>query len=171
MTEEMINTEEIMNQIRENIKTRGYSDLDLSFDDVTAGNYDKYEKPEFSLSEMSSEVSYADSSKCVDYLQPMDGGGVKLAIKKIIRKFCKPAVAPLVESQNLFNGATARALAQMDAYITEREGGDGGKRKADEKEFMDVQEKLTEDLDTRVILLEQKIEQLEKKISELEAKE
>lgn len=168
MADNQINTEEIMEQIKQNVKERGYSDLDLTLDDVTAGSYDKYEKPEFSHDELSNEVYYADSSKCVDYLQPMDGSGFKLAIKKVIRKFCKPAVAPLVESQNLFNGATARALAQMDAYITEQEGGKDGKKKADEKEFMYAQEKFTEDLDTRVILLEKKIETLEKKIAELE---
>lgn len=171
MAENNINTEEIMAKIQDRIKERGYTDLDLKFDDVSAGGYDKYEKPEYSHDELSNEIYYADSSKGVDYLQPMDGSGLKLAIKKIIRKLCKPAVAPMVESQNLFNGATARALAQIDAYITEQEGGDQDKKQANAKEFMDAQEKFTEDLDTRVILLEQKIEQLEKKIAELEGKQ
>ena len=109
MAENNINTEEIMAEIQDRIRERGYTDLDLKFDDVSAGGYDKYEKPEYSHDELSNEIYYADSSKGVDYLQPMDGSGLKLAIKKVIRKLCKPAVAPMVESQNLFNGATARA--------------------------------------------------------------
>ena len=169
MSENSVNTEEIMARIKQNVKDRGYTDLDLTLDDVSAGGYDKYQKPEYNHDELTNEIYYADSAKGVDYLQPMDGSGFKLAIKKAIRKFCKPAVAPLVESQNLFNGATARALAQMDAYITEQESEGSGKRQADTKEFMDAQEKFTEDLDTRVILLEKKIETLEKRIAELEA--
>ncbi|MBO4426535.1 MAG: hypothetical protein J5776_05965, partial [Clostridiales bacterium] len=147
----------------------GYTDLKITIDDVSIDGYDRYEIPEYCHYDLSNEINAADSAKGVDYLQPMDGSGFKLAVKRFIRKFCKPVVAPLVESQNLFNGATARALAQIDAYITDQEGGNDGKRRADAKEFMDIQEKFTEDLDTRVILLEKKIEELEKKIAEMES--
>lgn len=170
MADNRVNSEEIMEQIRQKVKDRGYEDLKINIDDVSTDGYDKYEIPEYSHYELSNEIYSADSAKGVDYLQPIDGSGIKLAIKKFIRKFCKPVVAPLVESQNLFNGATARALAQIDAYITENEGAGEAKRRADERAFMDAQERFTEDLDTRVIYLEQKIEDLEKKIAELEGK-
>ena len=171
MADNRVNSEEIMEQIRQKVKDRGYEDLKINIDDVSTDGYDKYEIPDYSHYELSNEIYSADSAKGVDYLQPMDGSGLKLTVKKFIRKFCKPVVAPLVERQNLFNGATARALAQIDAYITEQEGGTADRKRADEKSFMDAQEKFTEDLDTRVIFLEQKIEQLEKKIAELEGKQ
>ncbi len=169
MADNQINTEEIMEQIRQNIKDRGYQDLDLSFDDVSANDQDKYERPEYNHIELANEIHRAGSSRGIEYYKPLDGSGPKLFLKKIIRKFCKPAVAPLVDSQNLFNDATTRALSQIDAYITEQEGGNADKKQADEKAFMEAQEKFTEDLDTRVIQLEQKIETLEKRIAELEA--
>lgn len=164
-----VNTEEIMNQIRENIKTRGYSELELKFADVSAGNYVKNEIIDFNFDELSNEVYSVNSTYGVDYLQPMDGGGIKLFLKRVIRKVCKPAVAPMVERQNLFNGSVARALSQITAYISEQnEDSASPKTIKNEKQFMDAQEKLTEDLDTRVILLEKRILELENKINELE---
>ena len=143
---ESVNTEEIMNQIRENIKTRDYSDLDLNFDDVNVAGVSRGELDDLKFDEnaFADEIAAVNTFYGVNYYEPLDGSGLKLACKKFIRKFMKPVAAPLIARQNLYNNASAKSLSQIYAYIRDKE--------AENKALRD------------------KVDSLEKRIAELEKK-
>ena len=150
MSAEQINTEEIMEQIRENIKTRDYSDIDLSFEDmhVSGVNRSELDDLKYDPAAFADEIAAVNSFCGVDYWQPMDDGGLKLGLKKFIRKFMKPVAAPLIARQNLYNNSSAKAISQVYAYVRDNEA---FKAKARVKELED-----------KVDSLEKRIEQLEK---------
>ena len=143
---ESVNTEEIMNQIRENIKTRDYSDLDLNFDDVNVAGVSRGELDDLKFDEnaFADEIAAVNTFYGVNYYEPLDGSGLKLACKKFIRKFMKPVAAPLIARQNLYNNASAKSLSQIYTYIRDKE---------EENQA-----------------LKDKVDALEKKIAELEKK-
>ena len=150
MSAEQINTEEIMNQIRENIKTRDYSDVDLKFEDMDVSGVNKAELDDlkYDPAAFADEIAAVNTFYGVNYWQPMDGGGIKLAFKKFIRKFMKPVAAPLVASQNMYNNASAKSLSHVYAYIRDNEEFEAKKR--------------VKELENKVDALEKRIEQLEK---------
>ena len=105
----------------------------------------------------------------VPYYAIIPKTGLKNFLKRLIRKLVKPVVFPLNQQQNLFNGYVTRTMNMINAYINENgQTGTGVKsgeeQKQHEKEFFDHQEKMVEKLETKVLLLEQRIEELEKEL-------
>ncbi len=104
-----INIEEIMAEIKQNIKDQGLTADMLSFEDVP------YEKPV----DMTSGTSVEESDEALRYLnthyyiQPykeLGGNPLKVFFKKVIRKLTKFYVEPVVFEQNEFNANTAKVL-------------------------------------------------------------
>lgn len=110
-----INIEEIMNQIREEIKEKGYTNDMLSFHDTlvaedgTASGFDKVQ--------LNQEILTANQIWNNPAYRPLGCGGIKAFFKKAIRKCTKFYVEPIVNDQNTFNAVIVRSLNQISAYM------------------------------------------------------
>lgn len=137
-----INIEEIMDEIREDIKQRGLDDKDISFDDIvllgggTGNPYDKraYKDEVFSLGEEMEVLSYRELS----------GNPISKIIKKINRRLIAFYIESIVDDQNKFN-RDVHKLFNMNISRFEED-------------------------DDKIASLEKKLYECEKKIAELEKK-
>lgn len=112
--ENKIDIEEIMAQIKREIKEKGLTSDMLSFEDVP------YRKPVQAAAETGTSLSAANEA--LDYMnahhyvqpyKPITGNPVKVFFKKVIRKLVKFYVEPVVFEQNSFNAATVNVLNVM----------------------------------------------------------
>ena len=108
---ENINIEEIMAQIKGEIKEKGLTPDMLSFEDVP------YSKPVQVTREGGSSLADADDALAhmnahyyVQPYKPIAGNPLKVFIKKVIRKLTKFYVEPVVFEQNEFNANTVSVL-------------------------------------------------------------
>lgn len=152
MSEQMqtIDVEKIMEEIRENIKKRGYTDEMLSFNDVKA------QMPEnsggvttFNVHELRTQVQDSNLHCSLQYYAMIPKGGLKSFVKRTLRKVLRFLLLPIVDEQNIFNSSAARSLNQLEAYVQEQ------------------QEVHDQDIKT-IELLEEKIESLTKRCEVLE---
>lgn len=109
-----INTEEIMAQIKQDIKDRGlFSDM-LSFEDIP------YQKPV--QADTAGDISGEDFKgkmlwlKAHYYIQPykqLAGNAVSVLAKKIVRRMTKFYVEPVVFEQNDFNANVVSVISSL----------------------------------------------------------
>ncbi len=117
-----INIEEIMKEIRQNIKDRGYDKEPISFDEIempkaVMQNGEKYDE-EVLLSELDFLMHNCSNSFHV----PVNGRNpFTVFIKKVIRKLTRFIVIPLVDFQNAYNVSNLKCINQMKAYMAELE--------------------------------------------------
>ena len=144
---EYINTEEIMQEIRQQIEKRGYTKNELRFADVATEMSDVIgEVPDYyELQNFELTVDRMDAKREVQCWRLIGGNKIVAAVKKVIRKLVKFYVEPIVQSQNEFNFYTTSAMAQMRA-------------------------KLEEEQDVKLLEMQKRIEELEKRCKELEEK-
>ena len=96
-----VNIEKIMDGIRAEIKEKGYTSDMLSFKDVTrkstsrGGSIDNLD--------LAVTLNTADSLAIVPLERPITGNPIAVFIKKLIRKFIRFYIRPIVEQQNEFN--------------------------------------------------------------------
>lgn len=120
-----IDIEQIMADIRQEIKDNGYTDDMLSFDDIivdSAGlTVEKFDQNGFTdgLDTMNatwSILGYRD-------LGPTAGIKSKITvfIKKVIRKLTTFYVQPIVEDQSRYNANVTRSMNYLNCYIQEKE--------------------------------------------------
>ena len=117
MENEKINIEEIMAEIKQNIKDQGLTADMLSFEDV----------PYRKNAQSGSATEALDYISTHYYIQPykeLKGNPVKVFIKKVLRKLVKFYVEPVVFEQNDFN---ANAVTVMKS-LTESGSADLGGR-------------------------------------------
>lgn len=139
---EKINIEEIMDEIRADIKKRGLEDKDISFEDIvllgggTGNPYDKraYKDEIFNLSEEMEVLSYRELS----------GNPISRIIKKINRRLIAFYIEAIVDDQNKFN-RDVHKLFNMNVS------------------------RFDED-DNKIASLEKKLYECEKRVAELEKK-
>ncbi len=146
-----VNIEEIMSDIKAEIKEKGYTSDMLSFEDVAntaiipIGNFDSFTPDEFN-----GIVSYLDANSTVAVNIPPKGNFIVIFIKKVIRKLI---IRPVARQQSEYNVYTARAFTMLKNYT----------------ELLPSPEKLTE-LVNKVEILDLKLSEANKKIAELNAK-
>lgn len=116
-----INVEEIMEQIRENIKERGYDKIPLSFEDIKISEPVMRGTVKYDPNSFNKEMSYLNNNWNNDWNIPVSGGGMRAKFKKVVRKLTRFIVAPIVSFQNEYNASNVRLLMQMSGYITEME--------------------------------------------------
>ena len=144
---ESINIEDIMTEIKETIKTRGYSKKDLKFADIEILSPDRMGN-EFNLGIFKNNLhdSYQSrviaSYRDIESYTPVIGILVKF-VKKVMRKTMCFYVEPIVEDQNKFNDNIVRNITQISI-------------------------KFENDMKAR-IELESRIDELEKRCRKLEA--
>lgn len=106
-----IDIEEIMAQIKREIKEKNLTSDMLSFEDVP------YKKPvqvsrsgNASLDDADEALSFMNAHYYVQPYKPITGNPLKVFIKKVIRKLTKFYVEPVVFEQNEFNANTVSIL-------------------------------------------------------------
>lgn len=113
-----INIENIMQDIRNEIKEKGYTYDMLSFKEVTAAPLSDTEN--VSIADIEKDVNYMENASAVAAYRPLGGSKLAVFIKKIIRKLIKFYVEPIVESQNDFNSSAVRSLNSVVAYMKQQ---------------------------------------------------
>lgn len=108
-----VNVEAIMQEIREEIKTKGYTYDMLSFKDVSTPLCSDNESDAVSVENAEKNLAYMDNTSHVAGYRPLDGNKLVVLIKRIIRKFTKFYVEPVVASQNEFNSAAVRTAGSL----------------------------------------------------------
>lgn len=119
MTE--INVEKIMEEIREDIKRKGYKESDLSFNDIPIKDSEELLVGQFNANELERTLHNANVGVRVDFYKPIEGNALKKATKKLIRKIMKPVLYHLCESQERYNANVAQTLNQLYLYIQKQE--------------------------------------------------
>ena len=112
-----INVEEIMAQIRQEIKDKGYTADMLSFRDES-GSFAVV--LEFDNDVFTDTVGHIEMTKYVPWKQEIAGNGLKSVAKKIVQKLIGPILAPASDGQNIFNQQVAEAFEQLLGYIAQQ---------------------------------------------------
>lgn len=151
-----INIEDIMSDIKAEIKEKGYTADMLSFEDVTKMSVISVDR--FDQGAFSSVVSYMNSSYSVPITRPLLGNPIIVFIKRVLRKLTRFTLRPIVEHQSEYNCYSAKAFTMMEDYI---------------KAGVAVAElnKKVELLELKLITCSKEIECLNARISELEGKQ
>ncbi len=109
MDNKTIHIEEIMQNIRKEIKEKGLSSDMLSFEDVP------YQKPDAAVNgagseEVKNSLVYLNGHYNVQPYKPLGGNPLFVLIKKVLRKLMKFYIEPIVNDQNNFNANVVRVL-------------------------------------------------------------
>lgn len=115
MANDIIDVEEIMNQIRKEIKEKGYRLSDLSFDDIELSK-DFHNEFEESYEE---NLKYINSYFAIQSYLPLEGNPLVVLVKKVIRKLTFFYVNPISEQQTNFNLRLIRVVNEQNAMIEE----------------------------------------------------
>ena len=116
-----INVEEIMEQIRENIKERGYDKIPLSFEDIKISEPVIKGMVKYNPYLFNKEMTYLNNNWNNDWDIPISGGGIRAIIKKTVRKVSRFILIPIVSFQNEYNASNVRLMKQMGCRIDELE--------------------------------------------------
>ena len=126
MEQEQINIEDIMQEIRAEIRAKGYEDNEIPFSDIAClvgGTEVPFDLKDYLEDESRTVLAYRDISSTRKGV-----GKLITFVKKVIRKMVCFYVEPLVDDQNRFNELTTRVVAQTvrrynddDARIEELE--------------------------------------------------
>lgn len=145
---ESINVEKIMQEIREDIKNKGYTSDMLSFKDIQTRDmiFDQYNENTYAaiLHDLG-VLAY------VPWYRDLSQNAIKRIVQKTIRKFCSFFVAPIADQQSDFNQRTAKGFGQIAGYMEQS----GNQLEACKK---------------TIELLEEKIEKLETEVKKLSEK-
>lgn len=109
-----INIEKIMDEIRADIKAKGYTNDMLSFNEVSSI---KVVDGSFSREEYDTALNYLNNSYNVVSIRPLTGNPLFVFIKRIIRKLAKFYVEPIVASQNEYNAFNVRVLNALSEKV------------------------------------------------------
>ncbi len=139
--ENEINIEQIMEEIRQTIKDRGYDREPLSFEEVELSkpvlqSLDSYDPDEFMH-----ELDYLNHNWNNSWHVPVNGTNpVSVWVKKGIRKCTRFLLFPIVNFQNAYNASAIRCFNQIREYMAELE---------EYKKKIEMLEKELEEMKTR----------------------
>lgn len=114
-----INIEDVMNEIRAEIKEKGYTADMLSFEDVVKASPVSVNTDRSAIDDLHGAIVYLNTSYTVPESIPVKGNAIVRFVKKVIRKLCRFYVKPIVMTQNEFNALCVRAFNDVNAYIDE----------------------------------------------------
>lgn len=112
----VIDVEKIMEEIRAEIKEKGYTNDLPDFVDVSC-TISPSHKGLFDKAEYREDIQYLNEHWNVSAYRPLVGNGIKVFIQKVIRKCTKFYVEPIVREQNGFNAKATTAFNILNLYI------------------------------------------------------
>jgi len=107
--------EDVMEDIRKEIKEKGLTADMLSFNDVANINY--VDDSTFSKEGLVACLTNMGDSYVIPESRPVSGNPIVVFIKRLIRKFTRFYVKPIVEAQTEFNAYTVQTANMMSRYI------------------------------------------------------
>lgn len=158
-----VNIENIMKEIRQEIKEKGYTYDMLSFNENISISATDTEN--ISFDEINQQLSYLNNNYSVVSYRPLNGNKLAVFIKKVIRKLTKFYVEPIVASQNEFNAYNVRTL---NALVSVAENSRNNDKKQDMdalKEKISVMELQLKTNASEICMLNEKIAKLEKELN------
>ncbi len=114
-----INIEEIMQEIKSDIKAKGYTNDCLSFDDVVV-DVSSMNAVTFDRIKFNEDLYTANHEWQVNAYRVLQGNAIVVFFKKVIRKLVYFFVEPIVMAQNGYNASVVRMMNQMSCYIDEQ---------------------------------------------------
>lgn len=118
-----LNVEKIMEEIREEIKEKGYTNDMLSFSDMIVdekgGDVEKFERVKFS-----EELFNLNMLWNVNPVRPIEKkpgikGKLICLYRKIVRRCIRSYISPIVWEQDTFNATTVRLFNLVNFYMEE----------------------------------------------------
>ncbi len=116
-----INTEEIMKQIRAEIKEKGLDSSVLSFEEIPFQQEVSHAAQNFQLASLQQSADYLNIRNQIEPYKPLEGNFLVVFIKKVIRKLVKFYLLPIITEQNALNLHTANAVNQLNLYVQEQQ--------------------------------------------------
>ena len=117
-----VDVEKIMEEIRQEIKEKGYNDSMLSFRDVDGSEQLKELTSDvFDLGEMERVVQQINMRSHLELYHPVEGSAFANFFKKVIRRLCRFMLIPIVDHQNAYNSSAAQSMNQALSYIKEQQ--------------------------------------------------
>lgn len=149
-----INIDEIMRELRDNIKRRVYPKEAVNFDTVRSKKKE-IEDVDFFKELMERDVRYMNRGYYVDYDLPLTGRNLR--IKKFIKRLYQFHQRPIWDIQNCFNMKATSALTQMRNFVLQQMA-------QDEQREKDLEElrKICREQELRITQLEQKLSEEKK---------
>lgn len=114
---ENINVDEIVNQIRAEIKEKGLEPSMLSFEDVPFDKEVSHTETHFELSSLVQSADYMNARNQIEPYKEISGNPISVFIKKVIRKLVKFYIMPIMTEQNALNYHCANAVNQVSCYV------------------------------------------------------
>ena len=111
-----IDVEQIMSEIRAEIKAKGYKSSDLRFTDIAIKNPENFDRDSLSRT-----LSEAGAKWQVDLYPTVSGGAFKRLVKKTIRKLVRPSFYGTMRKQESFNMNAVSTLSEMNKWMRELE--------------------------------------------------
>lgn len=112
-----LNIEDIMSEIRADIREKGLTGDMLSFADIPCDANPRHRAEQFDPDQLQKNVSYVSDHFRLITENPLPGNGVSRFFKKVIRKMIRFYAEPIAEDQSALNANTAQAIQQLELYI------------------------------------------------------
>ena len=113
--EKEFNIEEVMDEIRKEIKEKGLTSDMLSFSDVA--NVSVADEGEFSKAGLDNCLANLSDSYVIPESRHITGNPIVVFIKRLIRKFTRFYVKPIVDAQTEFNAYTVQTANMLSRYV------------------------------------------------------
>lgn len=141
---EDINVDEIINNIREEIKEKGLDSSMLSFEDVPFDKEVSQMDNQFRLVSLMQSAEYLNVRNQIEPYKEISGNFIVVFIKKVMRKLMKFYIMPIMTEQNAINHHCANAVQQLSSYVQKNDEIDVAKlaAKVDELELKLTSNKL-----------------------------
>ena len=117
-----LDTDQILREIRKDIQTRKIAPSSLlSFDSIPVLTREELDTPRREMVELDDSLSLVNLNWDILPFSPLPGKGIKLFIKKAVRKLVRPSFLRNYEDQRDFNSYVTRTFNQMNRYIRQLE--------------------------------------------------
>lgn len=111
-----LNIEDIMSEIRADIKDKGLSGDMLSFADIPCDANPRNPVRQYDPDQLRKNISYVSDYYALSTENELEGGAFSRFIKKVVRKLTRFYVEPVADEQSAINANTAQALQQLELY-------------------------------------------------------
>lgn len=113
-----IDVEQIMAEIRAEIKEKGYKEEDLKFQDIPIPSMPGTDDGKFNRAQLQNQINACNKEWNNPMCFPFPGNNpVKKLFQKTVRKVSKCVFWPIVNYQNKFNQDVVRTLNQLKYYV------------------------------------------------------
>lgn len=143
-----VNIEEIMKEIRADIKERGLEDTEIQFDDIIMEG--KSSDHVYDEQEMVNALDRARMHTMINAAPELQGNPVSRAVKKVIRRLMAFHIEAMVDDQNEYNIYSYEAISMLPEKFR------------DEDSRLDALEEKLYESQKRIAMLEKQISEMQK---------